>query len=270
MAPITSTQNARVKQVRALRMRKERERTGLAYVEGIRTVAEAVQLEAEIDLLVVAPKLLHSDFAHDIVDTAGQQGVEILEVTEAVFRSLSKREGPQGLGAVVRQRWEHLDGVRLAPEDRWVALEETADAGNLGTILRTCDAAGATGVILLDHTTDPYDPVAMRASTGAVFTRRLVRATFEAFVEWARAGGVTLVGTAGGAGADFRGADYGDRTVILMGSERAGLSAERQRACDRVVSIPMVGRVDSLNLAIACGLVLYEVLRQRTAATIRA
>ncbi len=261
--PITSTANARIKGIRALRLRKERDEAGLAFVEGIRTVAEAVQLRADIVTLVDCPDLLRSPFGRDLVDSARASGIDVIEVNEAVFRTLSKREGPQGIAAVVRQRWERLEDVRLAEGDRWVALEEAADAGNIGTIVRTCDAAGAAGVILLDHTADPYDPVAMRASTGAVFTRRLVRASFEAFVDWARDRGVTVVGTAGDAADDYRAADYGDRTVILMGSERAGLPAEHQRRCDRMVSIPMAGRVDSLNLAVATALVLYEVLEHR-------
>jgi RNA methyltransferase, TrmH family len=260
---ITSTANARIKRFRALRMRKERDEAGLAFVEGIRTVAEAIQLRAGIEAIVDCPELLRSTFGRDLVDTARGAGVEVIEVSEAVFRTLSKREGPQGIAAVVRQEWERLDEVRLKPGGRWVALEEAADAGNIGTIVRTCDAAGADGVILLDHTADPYDPVAMRASTGAVFTVRLVRATFEQFIDWARAQQITIVGTAGDATDDYRSADYGDRTVVLMGSERAGLPPERQRQCDRVVSIPMLGRVDSLNLAVATGLVLYEVLEHR-------
>ena len=260
---ITSTANARIKRIRSLRLRKERDEAGLAFVEGIRTVAEAIQLRAPVETLVDCPELLRSPFGRDLVDSARTAGIEVIEVSEVVFRTLSKREGPQGIAAVVRQEWERLQDLRLARGDRWVALEEAADAGNIGTIVRTCDAAGADGVILLDHTADPYDPVAMRASTGAVFTTRLIRATFDQFMDWARAQQVTVIGTAGDASDDYRSADYGERTVILMGSERAGLPPERQRQCARMVSIPMVGRVDSLNLAVATGLVLYEVLEHR-------
>ncbi len=260
---ITSTANARIKRIRSLRLRKERDEAGVAFVEGIRTVAEAIQLGAPVETLIDCPELLRSNFGRDLVDSARSSGIEVIEVSEVVFRTLSKREGPQGIAAVVRQEWERLQDLRLARGERWVALEEAADAGNIGTIVRTCDAAGADGVILLDHTADPYDPVAMRASTGAVFTTRLIRATFDQFIDWARAQQVTVIGTAGDAADDYRSADYGERTVILMGSERAGLPPERQRQCDRMVSIPMLGRVDSLNLAVATGLVLYEVLEHR-------
>ena len=266
MAVITSTANARVKLIRSLRTRRERERTGLAWVEGIRPTVEAIQLNALIDTLVVAPDLLTSDFARDAVEAARMNGVEILELSNAVFRSLSERDGPQGLGAIIRQQWLALPDVRLADGDCWVALASVADPGNLGTILRTCDGADAEGVILLDASTDPYDPAAMRASMGAVFSRRLVRTSFEAFAEWARAEQATIVGASDRAPETYREADYGARTVLFMGSEREGLTTEQQTLCDRMVSIPMHGRADSLNLAIATSILLYEVLEHRDAA----
>lgn len=260
---ITSTANERIKRIRALQMRKERERTGLTFVEGIRSVVEAVQVEAPIDALVVCPKLLKGKTGWDAVALARSREVEVIEVDEPVFRTLSKRDGPQGIAAVLRQRWERLRDIEPGDGSTWVALESAADAGNIGTIVRTCDATGAEGVILLDHTADPFDPVAMRASTGAVFTSRLVRSSFPELREWAQAHGLTMVGTAGDAAEDYRTADYGARTIVLMGSERAGLPEAYQAACDRMVSIPMRGRADSLNLAVATGLVLYEVLHQR-------
>lgn len=262
-AVITSTANQRIKRMRALRLRKERDETGLAFVEGIRSVVEAVQVEAPIDVIVVCEALLKGRTAWDAVNTARSRDIEVMAVDETVFRSLSRRDGPQGVAAVVRQRWESLDRTEPALGETWVVLESAADAGNIGTIIRTCDAMGAEGVILLDHTADPYDPVAMRASTGAVFTRRLARASFEGFVDWARRHDVTIVGTAGDAPEGYRTADYGARTAVLMGSERAGLPARYRTACDGVVSIPMRGRADSLNLAVATALVLYEVLHFR-------
>ena len=250
MEVITSTANSRVKLIRGLRSRRDRERTGLAWVEGIRPTIEAIQLHAVIDTLVVAPDLLTSDFARDAVDVARVEGIEIMEVTSAVFRSLSDRDGPQGLGAIIKQQWLALPDVRIADGDVWVAIASVADPGNLGTILRTCDGADAEGVILLDASTDPYDPAAMRASMGAVFSRRLVRSSFEAFAEWTRS-------------ETYREADYGGRTVLFMGSEREGLTTEQQTLCDRMVSIPMRGRADSLNLAVATAILLYEVLDRR-------
>lgn len=266
---ITSTTNERIKRIRSLRMRKERDKTGLTFVEGIRSVVEAVQVEAPIDVLVVCPKLLKGKPGWDAVAMARSREVEVIEVDETVFRTMSKRDGPQGIAAVLKQRWERLQDIEPEVGSTWVALESAADAGNIGTIVRTCDATGAEGVILLDNTADPFDPVAMRASTGAVFTTRLVRASFAEIREWAQEYGLTIVGTAGDATEDYRAADYGPSTLIVMGSERAGLPPQYQAQCDLMVSIPMRGRADSLNLAVATGLVLYEVLhhRDRSAAT---
>ncbi len=262
-ALITSTANERIKRIRSLRMRKERDKTGLTFVEGIRSVVEAVQVEAPIDCLVVCQKLLKGKTGWDAVAIARSREVEVVEVDETVFRTMSKRDGPQGIAAVLKQRWERLQDIEPETGATWVALESAADAGNIGTIVRTCDATGAEGVILLDNTADPFDPVAMRASTGAIFTTRLVRANFDVFREWARERGIVVVGTSGVADEDYRTADYGDRTVLLMGSERAGLSDAYRSLCDQLVSIPMRGRADSLNLAVATALVLYEVLHRR-------
>ena len=260
---ITSTANPAVKQIRALRDRKERERSGLCFVEGIRLVGEAVQIGADVEQLVVAPELLSSEFGRDLVEGGRAAGGSVLEVSAAVFESLSRKEGPQGLGAVVRQRWLPLDAARAADGLCWVALDAVADPGNLGTILRTCDAVGAAGVILLGASSDPYDPAALRGSMGAVFSQRLVRAPFEHLVEWAHRQRCAIIGTSDGAAADLRAFPFPAPLVLLMGSEREGLSPAQQAACDAVVSIPMVGRSDSLNLAVATGVALYEIFYRR-------
>jgi TrmH family RNA methyltransferase len=144
----------------------------------------------------------------------------------------------------------------------WVALDAIQDPGNLGTILRTCEATGATGVILLGSTTDPHDPQAVRASMGAVFSQRMVRASWEQFMEWKETSLIGVIGTSGSSVIDYRTVRYPSRMVLLMGSERRGLSVEQQQRCDAVVSIPMVGSVNSLNLGVATGIVLYEIFEQ--------
>lgn len=264
---ITSTSNSRVRDIRSLQRRKERDSRGLAYVEGIRTVLGALESDlGDVALLIVAPDLLTSDHALEAIKAAEQRRIERLDVSPEVFKTLSNRDGPQGLAAVVRQRWLSLRSLELEDGDIWIALTAVADPGNLGTILRTADAAGASGIILLENSTDPWAHSAMRASTGAIFTRHLVRAEWPAFIAWAREQSVTVVGATDDAESSYRDADYGSRTVLLMGSEREGLSAQQREACDRLVAIPMHGQVDSLNLGVAASLVLYEVLHQRQAA----
>lgn len=259
---ITSTSNPTIRQIRALRQRKERERSGLFFVEGVRLVGEAVQLGADIESLVVAPELLISPFARELVAAQASGPARIIEVSAEVFAGLSQKDGPQGVAAVVRQRWVDLADVRLDRPPGWVALVEPADPGNLGTIVRTADAVGAAGVILIGHATDPYDPAALRASMGAIFAQRLARASFAAFADWKRARGAFLVGASDKAATHYQDLIYPQPVVLLMGSERQGLSPDQQALCDQMVHLPMRGRSDSLNLAVATGVLLYELLRQ--------
>ena len=273
---ITSLQNPRIKAIRALSRRKRRQETGLFFAEGIRLVGEAVQTGADVETLVVATELLRSDFGRDTVRRAREEGVEILKVGAEVFRSLSGKDGPSGIGVVARQRWTALDdtGVGLegggsSPNDAaaaatlgWVVLEDVGSPGNLGSILRTSEAVGGAGVILLGATTDPYDPEAVRGSMGAVFSQQIVRSSLEALIQWKRQINIPMIGTSDAAPADFRSATYAPPLLLCLGGEQHGLSKEAIEACDTVVSIPMAGRADSLNLAVAAGVMLYEVLYQ--------
>jgi TrmH family RNA methyltransferase len=265
---INSTANERVKAVRKLFERKARQESGLFLVEGLRIVAEAVETGAQLEQLVVAPDLLKSAFGKKLIEEQISRGVPVTEVSGEVFQRISLKEGPQGIAAVVHQRWMGLNEVQLKPgepEDygTWVALDSVADPGNLGTILRTHDAVGGQGVMLLDQSTDPYDPSAVRASMGAVFTQSLVRTTFTDFADWKRRNGIFIVGTSDKAVRDYHEAIYPPSLVVLMGSERQGLQPQHLALCDEVVRIPMKGKSDSLNLAVATAVVLYEILNQR-------
>lgn len=261
---ISSRSNPTIKRIRALRHRKEREASGRFFVEGIRLVGEAIEL-TEVETVVVAPDLLTSEFGRRLADRARSTGVETVEVTGDVFRSISTKEGPQGLGAVVAQKWTRLPDVHPEKGLCWITLDEVADPGNLGAILRTADAVGAAGVILSGHTTDPHDPEAVRASMGAIFGLSMVRASFEELLAWTRSSHVALVGTSDAAATEYRAVRYPFPLVLLMGSERQGLTLGQQQACDLVVRIPMVGRGDSLNVAVATAVVLYEIFHQRHA-----
>ncbi len=272
---ISSRSNPTIKSIRALRERKERERTQLFFVEGIRLVAEAVQLHTsdfhvEIETLVYAPELLKSDFALGIVQQAQNQSATCVEVSADVFASLSQKDGPQGLAAVIKQRWTPLatlspQSLALSPQPSalYLALESPQDPGNIGTILRTADAVGVDGIILLGQHADPYDPDAVRASMGAIFTQQLIRATFAELLAWKNTYQLSLLGTSDKAGQDYRAANYRQPLIVLMGSERQGITAEQSQACDQLVAIPMRGRSDSLNLAVATGILLYEIHNQR-------
>ena len=259
---ISSIANPRIKQIRSLAHRQEREQTQLFFIEGIRIVAEAIQLTAEIQSLVYAPTLLKSQFGMDLVRQQMEQGLPCLEVSADVFKSLSVKDGPQGLGAVVHQRWEHLNQLQGQEGLCWIALDAAQDPGNIGTILRTSDAVGCAGLLLLGPCADPYDPGALRASMGAVFSQRLVKTSFTEFAQWKQKHKLQVIGTSDKGAVSYREASYKQPLVLLMGSEREGLSQEQQAVCDTIVKIPMVGRSDSLNLAVATGIVLYEIFHQ--------
>jgi TrmH family RNA methyltransferase len=263
--PVGSIRNASVAAIaRLVTDREERQRTGLFYTEGMRFVAQALNNRfAKVETVVVSTELLTNLYGRRLLGTLKEQQVPVLEVTPDVFHSLSVAEEPQGIGAVVRQRWQRM--ARVPPDAGlcWLALDVVRSPGNLGTILRTMDAVGGAGLILLGDTIDPYAPKVIRATMGALFTQRFVRTSEAEFALWRARHGVTLVGTSPRAAVDYTVLHYPERLVLWMGGERKGLSDGQMTICDHTVRIPMVGRTDSLNLATATGVVLYEVFNQR-------
>jgi TrmH family RNA methyltransferase len=261
---ITSTANPRIKQIRVLRMRKERNESGMFTASGLQTIMAALQAQAEIMQVVAAPDLLDIPPAAALLRELERHAIPCLYVAPQVFESLGAGETAHGLLVTARQRWERLEEIAPAAEDCWIVLEQAQYPGNLGTTLRTLEAVGGAGMILIGPTADPYDPAAVQASTGAVFTRRLVRATAAEFACWKRHTGIHTIGTALQASGDHWQAAYPRPLAILMGGERYGLSEELRACCDTLVRIPMLGTCDSLNLAVAAGVILYEALRGRT------
>jgi TrmH family RNA methyltransferase len=260
---ITSASNPKIKAIRKLRERKERQQSGLFYIEGLRIVAEAVDEKAAFDTILAAPELLTSEFGQQLLAEQKKLGAPVMEVSADVFKSLALKDGPQGLAAVVQQTWHPLEQITLRSGHTWVVLDEVADPGNLGTIMRAHDATGGDGIILLDHSTDPYDPGCIRGSMGAVFTQKLVKASFAEFAAWKKRSDGFLVGTSDKAKQNYHTTHYPEKVLLLMGSERHGLQEHHIQLCDQLVSIPMVGKSDSLNLAVATAVVLYEVFNQR-------
>lgn len=248
--------------VRNLGSRRERDRTGLFFTEGLRFVSQALDHHVPLRTVITVPKMLTHPFARTLLRRVACAHVPVLEVTPEVFLSHSRAEEPQWIGALAPQRWEPMG--RVAPGDGlcWVACDTVHSPGNLGTIIRTCDAVGAAGLILIGNSVDPYDPAAVRATMGALFAQRFVRATNAEFNAWLRRHDCALVGTSPHAGTDFQGVRYPRPLVLWMGGERQGLSPDQQAQCDLMVRIPMAGSSDSLNLAVATGVMLYEIFNQ--------
>jgi len=259
---ITSFSNPKIKSIRKLEKKKYRQESGLFFIEGLRIVGEAVQLAAPIHTIVVSPELLESDFGLSLLIHPNIVNVERIDVSAEVFKKIANKEGPQGIGAVVQQNWQALDTTPVHTDDIWVALDAVADPGNLGTIMRTLDAVGGRGVILLGHTTDPYDPTAVKASMGALLSLELVQADWSEFLRWRADKSISMIGTSDHAEKDYQAIKYQHPLILFMGSERHGLSDEMEDACDQMARIPMAGRGDSLNLAVATAVMLYEIFNQ--------
>jgi TrmH family RNA methyltransferase len=267
VAPITSTANQRVKAIRALRLRKYRERAKRFWVEGIHIVHEALATSAKVDLLVYAPELLTSDLARELVAQAlpGRR----LAVSAQVFDTLSSREGPQGLGAVVRIVDPALSDVPLDQDLLLVVAHQVRGPGNLGTIIRTADCVAASAVVTVEPSADPYDPQAVRASMGSLFSLPLVRLSDEAELwQWsweAKSMGwpLQVIATSSHGTDDYRALDLRKPTVVLLGSEGPGLPESARAQADFLARIPLRGRASSLNVGAAAAVLLYEVLNQR-------
>lgn len=257
---ITSLQNERVKAIRALDMRKERRETGLFVAEGAALVISARDAGWTPQTLVVVAGAADDNTIHrNILTWAARSGTEVLEVSPQVQAKLAAKDNPQTMMGVYPQRWAELpDPAQLGKGDLWLALEEIRDPGNLGTIVRTVEAVGARGVILVGNCCDPYSREAVRASMGSIFAVPLARTDRAGFLAWRRSWPGAVVGTHLDAKQDFRRARLEDPLLVVMGSEGPGLSDELRGACTELVVIPMAGRLDSLNLAIATALTLYQ------------
>ena len=220
---VYSRHHPAVRRLRQLQERAERDRTGLFIVEGVRHILQAAEQNAKFETLFLAPPLLQNVPAQRLVRKLQRDGVPILRLTPEVYHSISQAEEPQGIGAVVRQKWERLDQVKPSRGLCWLAVEAVQSAGNFGTILRTSEAIGGAGVILLGDGADPYDPAAARASMGALFRQRLVRASPEAFAEWKCRRQCVLIGTSPAAAQDYAAVAYPENAILLLGSEKRGL-----------------------------------------------
>src|SRR5947207_7193538 len=194
----------------------------------MRFVAQAVKHHVPIETLIIAPDLLVHPFGQKLARQLRRAGTPTLEVTPEVYYSLSQAEEPQGLAAVVRQRWEPLYRVDPSEGLCWVVVKTVQTPGNLGTIIRTCDAVGAGGLIFLGREADPYHPVAVRATMGSLFAQRFVRTTLPEFLAWKQRHGCLLVGTSPSAPMDYHALHYRPPVLLFMGWEREGLGRDDQ------------------------------------------
>jgi len=260
---ISSAANPLVKRVRALADRKHRRRESAFVVHGIQPVWQAVEAGADIEVLLVSPELLRHRGALDMVDAQKATGLRVARLTGELFGRISDRDEPAGLAAIVRASPARVGELAAGEGALFAALHEPGNPGNIGTIIRTASAAGATAVILIGPSADPYDPVAVKASMGALFSVPVAVAESGAeFLAWAASAGVTVAAASGQAALSCWDAPWHLPLALLLGSEGTGLPADLLVSVDLQVAIPMTGTAESLNLAVAAGVLLYEVRRR--------
>ena len=254
---ITSLANQTVKEVRALHMRKARQESGRFLAEGLKIVTEAVELGRTPRIVMFSPEAGGHPLLARAVRATESAGGEAIEVSREILAKISRRDNPQTVLAVFEEDFAPLAALEPWSAGCWVALQAVRDPGNLGTIIRTADAAGCGGVILVGDCCDPFSVEAVRATMGSIFAVRIAKATVAEFMAWRESWPGAVVGTLLTAATDFRQASYAPPCLVLMGNEQAGLAPELAALCDVTVKIPMRGRADSLNLAVATGIMIY-------------
>jgi TrmH family RNA methyltransferase len=260
---ITAFSNPLVKRVQKLRDKKHRRDERLFLAEGLRILTEARDAGHVPETIFFAAESAHHPLVTALVAAVEAAGGEAIETSRDILHKLSGKDNPQTVLGVFAEFPTPLDGIDRAAADIWIVAQSLRDPGNLGTILRTGDAVGAGGLILVDDCVDPFSVEAVRASMGATFTQRIARAPWAEFIAWLRTGPGQLVGTSLRATSDYQDPQYAAPTFLLVGNEAQGLPAAYEAACDLLVKMPMLGKADSLNAAVATAVIAYEVLNQR-------
>ena len=256
---VSAFSNPTVKRLRSLRDKKARREEGLFLAEGLRIVAEARDSCKLPEILMFSAEGATHPLAAEIIAATEAAGGEAIETTADILAKASGKENPQMLVAAYRQPATELAAIDRSKAPLWFATQALRDPGNIGTILRTGDAVGAGGLILVDDSADPYSVEAVRASMGAIFTQEVAKAPWSEFIGWLRSGPGQLVGTSLRATEDYLEVRYDRPCFLLIGNEQQGLPPAYEEACDMLVKIPMAGRADSLNAAMAAAVMAFQV-----------
>ena len=259
---ITGFSNPTIKRLKSLREKKYRKREGHFLVEGLRILTEALDAGRTPKLLVVVEDTQLHPLAQKIEEATFAGGGEVIETSEAIIAKLSGKSNPQSIIGIYEDHPTALADIDRTESNIWLVAQSLRDPGNLGTILRTGDAVGAGGLILIDDCVDPFSVEAVRASMGAIFTQSVTSASWSDFVEWLRSSDGQLIGTSLDTENDYQAVQYQAPTFLLVGNEAQGLPVEYEQECDALVKMPMMGKADSLNAAVATAVMAYEVLNQ--------
>jgi TrmH family RNA methyltransferase len=257
---ITGFSNPTIKAVRALREKKHRKREGRFLAEGLRLLTDARECGRLPELLLMAEGREGHPLLDALEAAVTRAGGDVIEMPEDLLAKVTGKDNPQAVAGVFAEWDTGLEALDRSRAPLWLVAQAMRDPGNLGTMLRNADAVGAGGVILLDDCADPFSVEAVRASMGAVFTVPLVQARWEDFLPWLRSGEGQLVAASLREAVPYRGAPYTAPCFVLVGNESRGLPEPYEMACDLRVTMPMKGRADSLNAAVAAAVLAYEVL----------
>jgi TrmH family RNA methyltransferase len=256
---VTAFSNSTVKLLRSLRDKKARRSEGLFLAEGLRILAEARDSGRLPEIVAFSAEGAKHRLAAEIIAATEAAGGDAIETSADILSKMTGKDNPQMLIGAYRQPDSALDAVDRSQAPLWIVAQALRDPGNLGTILRTGDAVGAGGLILIDDSADPFSVEAVRASMGAVFTQQIAAARWPEFLAWLRSGEGQLVGTSLKATQDYLAAEYRKPCFLLIGNEQQGLPADYEAECDLLVKIPMAGRADSLNAAMAAAVMAFAI-----------
>ncbi|MEO7635600.1 MAG: RNA methyltransferase [Sphingomicrobium sp.] len=256
---VTAFSNTTVKRLRSLRDKKSRREEGLFLAEGLRILAEARDSGRLPEIVAFSAEGARHPLAAEIIAATEAAGGEALEVSATILAKMSGKDNPPLLLGAYRQPDVALERIERGASDLWLVAQALRDPGNIGTILRTGDAVGAGGLILIDECADPFSVEGVRASMGAIFTQAIAAARWDEFLPWLRRGSGQLVGTSLNTDTDYLGATYTAPCFLLIGNEQQGLPADYEAQCDLLVKIPMAGRADSLNAAVAAAVMAFQV-----------
>jgi len=256
---VTAFSNATVKQLRSLRDKKGRRSEGMFLAEGLRILAEARDSGRLPEIVAFSPEGAKHPLAAEIIAATEAAGGDAIETSPDILSKMSGKDNPQMLLGAYKVPETELAAIDRSRASLWIVAQALRDPGNIGTILRTGDAVGAGGLILVDDSADPYSVEAVRASMGAIFTQQVAQARWPEFVAWLRSGEGQLVGTSLKESDDYLEAEYRKPCFLLIGNEQQGLPADYEAECDLLVKIPMAGRADSLNAAIAAAVMAFAV-----------
>lgn len=259
---ISSLSNPIIKDIRLLEKKRHREQTKLFIAEGMKLVIDAIEHGWELRTLIFAASQKENTAIQNLVARCTKTGADVLIVPEKVLGAITRRDNPQMVVGIFKHQVIDASAIQPSGQDVWIALDRVRDPGNLGTIIRTADAVGAKGIILVGETTDPFATETVRATMGSIFATQICRMDELEFINFAHAWKGLVVGTHLEGSVDYREPDYsGNPTLLIMGNEQSGMPENLVAACHKLIRIPQVGRADSLNLAIATGICLYEVRR---------